>query len=262
MGMTSREAGTLYNAMLFIDNSGEIMGYRRKLVPTVAERTVWGRGDGSDLQVFDTEVGKLGGLICGENNMYLVKYALLAKGEQIHVANFPGSPIKPMAGFNQAIDLILRCSATLGQIFILNAINYVSDEMIEMIFDSEEKKNAFYIDDNNGGASIISPRGTYLAEPVLNKEMIIYADIDMEMIIESKWSADCIGHYARPDVTKLVINETKNILLESSTSFAGSASDINNAEFANDLKNMLGEVDKSGNSALKNLFENFVRKYT
>jgi nitrilase len=262
MGMTSREAGTLYNAMLFIDSSGEIMGYRRKLVPTVAERMIWGRGDGSDLAVYDTEIGKIGGLICGENHMHLVKYALLAKGEQIHIAMFPGAPIKPMAGFNQQIDLILRCSALLGQIFILNAINYVSEEMIEKIFDSKEKKEAFYIDDNNGGASIIGPGGNYLAKPVLNKEMIVYADIDMEMIIDAKWAFDCIGHYARPDVTKLLLNEEKNTLFETNKYDSGIAAEIYNPEFENDLKNMIGELEKSGNPTLKNLFENFVCKYT
>lgn len=227
MGMTSREGGTLYNSMLFIDNKGEIMGYRRKLVPTVAERTIWGRGDGSDLCVYDTELGKIGGLICGENNMYLVKYALLAKGEQIHIANFPGSPLKPMVGFTEAIDLILRCSSILGQIFILNAINFVSEEMKKKIFDTDEKKK-FYADTNNGGSSIISPRGIYLAKPVLNKEMIVYADIDLEMIIEAKWASDCTGHYARPDITRLLINEEKYLTYETRKSAFDFEREVNN----------------------------------
>jgi nitrilase len=190
--------------------------------------------------------------------MYLVKYALLAKGEQIHVANFPGSPIKPMAGFNQAIDLILRCSAVLGQIFVLNAINYVSDEMIEMIFDSEAKKNAFYIDDNNGGASIISPRGTYLAKPVLNQEMIVYADIDLEMIIEAKWASDCTGHYARPDVTRLLINREKYVTCETTRP----AFSMAEGGCEDDLKRLGAEIEKSGNKTLQNLFSSFVEKYT
>ena len=261
MGMTLREGGTLYNSMLFISNKGDIMGCRRKLVPTVAERTVWGRGDGSDLQVYDTELGKIGGLICGENNMYLVKYALLAKGEQIHIANFPGSPLKPMTGFNEAIDLILRCASTLGQIFILNAINFVSEEMKGKIFDTDAKKE-FYADTNNGGASIIAPRGTYLAKPVFNKELIVYAEIDLEMIIEAKWASDCTGHYARPDITRLLINEEKYLTHETSKSAFDYAGEENYREYDDDLKKIGDEIQKSNNKTLQNLFTNFLQKYT
>jgi aliphatic nitrilase len=235
MGMSSREGGTLYNSMLFIDNRGELLGYRRKLVPTVAERTIWGRGDGSDLCVYHTALGKIGGLICGENNMYLVKYALLAKGEQIHIANFPGTPLKPMAGFNEAIDIILRGHAILGQIFILNAINFVSEEMKKKIFVTDTQKE-FYLDTNNGGASIISPRGIHLAEPVFNKEMIIYADLDLEMIIEAKWASDCIGHYARPDITRLLINEEKYLTFDTRKSAFDLAEEKQHQQCETDLK--------------------------
>jgi aliphatic nitrilase len=260
MGMTSREGGTLYNAMLFINNDGEILGYRRKLVPTVAERTIWGRGDGSDINVYDTELGRIGGLICGENNMHLVKYALLAKGEQIHISNFPGTPLKSMAGFNEAIDLILRSSALLGQIFILNAINFVSEAMKDKIFDTDAKKE-FYADVNNGGSSIIGPRGVYLAEPVLNKEMILYAEIDLEMIIEAKWASDCIGHYARPDITKLLLNEEKNVIYEVQKSAVGFAGTKSSHEFNSDCRRLIDEIEKNGNESLRKFFKNFMQKY-
>ena len=260
MGMTLRENGTLYNSMLFIDNKGEIMDCRRKLVPTVAERTIWGRGDGSDLTVYSTDLGNIGGLICGENNMFLVKYALLAKGEQVHVANFPGTPLKEMTGFNDAIDLILRSYAILGQIFILNAINYVSKEMQDIIFDSEQKRES-YRDINNGGASIISPRGTYLAEPVLNKEIIVYADIDLEMIIDAKWASDCTGHYARPDVTKLLLNEEKYSVYESTHFSSNFADQEHYNRFEDDLQKLSDEVEKSENKTLQKLFTNFLREY-
>jgi aliphatic nitrilase len=260
MGMSSREGGTLYNSMLFIDNKGEMIGYRRKLVPTVVERTVWGRGDGSDLCLFDTELGKVGGLICGENNMFLVKYALLAKGEQIHIANFAGTPLKTMVGFNEAIDLILRSFAITGQIFILNAINFVSEEMKKKVFNTDVKKQC-YADANNGGASIISPRGAYLAKPVFNKEMIVYADIDLEMIIDSKWASDATGHYARPDITRLLINEEKNIIYETRKSAFDFAGERNCGEFEDDLKKLVDEIEKSENKPLQNLFKKFVRKY-
>lgn len=261
MGMTLREGGTLYNSMLFIDDQGEIMGCRRKLVPTVVERTIWGRGDGSDLCVFDTELGKIGGLICGENNMYLVKYALLAKGEQVHVANFPGSPLKPMAGFTEAIDLILRSSALLGQIFILNAVNFVSEEMEKKIFDTDAKKASFYIHANNGGSSIIAPGGVYLQKPVLDKEMILYADIDMEMIISAKWSSDCIGHYARPDVTRLLINDERYVTHEIRKAGFELLAEQGDWELREDLEQLASEIEKSGSPALKKQFANVARKH-
>ena len=260
MGMTLREGGTPYNAMLFIDKKGEIMGCRRKLVPTVAERTVWGRGDGSDLTVYNTDLGKIGGLICGENNMFLVKYALLAKGEQVHIANFPGTPLKEMTGFNDAIDLILRSYAILGQIFILNAINYVSEEMLDTIFDSEQKKTS-YREINNGGASIISPRGTYIAKPVLNKEMIVYADIDLEMIIDAKWASDCTGHYARPDITRLVINEEKYRIHETTPALFHSSHEGKPETFEDDLKKLTDAVEKSRDKNAKHLLTHFIQKY-
>jgi len=253
MGMSSRKGGTLYNSMLFIDNKGKIIGYRRKLVPTVAERTIWGRGDGSDLCVYDTPLGKIGGLICGENNMYLVKYALLAKGEQVHIANFPGTPLKPMAGFNDVIDLILRSHAVLGQIFILNAINFVSKEMKEKIFTTDGQRE-FYLDVNNGGASVISPRGVHLAEPVLNKEMIVYAEIDLEMIIEAKWASDCVGHYARPDVTRLLINEEKYLTHEIRKNAFNPMRENDQKEWDYLFKKLGDEIEKSGNKTLQSVF--------
>jgi aliphatic nitrilase len=261
MGMTLREGGTLYNSMLFIDDKGEIMGYRRKLVPTVVERTIWGRGDGSDVRVYDTELGKIGGLICGENNMHLVKYALLAKGEQIHIANFPGSPLKPMVGFDEAIDVILRCSALVGQIFILNAVNPVDEPMKKKLFDTPAKKKEFYVEANNGGSSVIGPRGQYLAKPIFGKEMIVYADIDMEMIIDAKWASDCTGHYARPDVTKLLIQEGRYDTHETRGSVFEFAGEQTGAALKGDLEKLLGEVAKRGDKKLKTLAAEFAKKY-
>jgi len=261
MGMTSREGGTLYNAMLFIDNKGEIIGYRRKLVPTMVERIIWGRGDGSDLRVYDTELGKIGGLICGENNMHLVKYALLAKGEEIHVSNFPGFPIKALDWFSEAIDFVLRSSSALGQIFILNAVSVMSEEMKNRIFDTDIKR-ACYIDANNGGSSILAPNGFYLVKPVFDKEMILYADIDMEMIIDMKWMVDCTGHYARPDVTRLLINEERYLTYEARESFFDFFTEKRNPQdFKADLKKLILEVEKSEDNNLRTSFLQFLRKY-
>jgi hypothetical protein len=132
--------------------------------------------------------------------------------------------------------------------------------MQDTIFDSEQKRES-YRDINNGGASIISPRGTYLAEPVLNKEMIVYADIDLEMIIDAKWASDCIGHYARPDVTKLLINDEKYSVYES-TQFSSNFADRENyMRLEDDLQKLSDEIEKSHNKTLQKLFTNFLRDY-
>jgi len=137
----------------------------------------------------------------------------------------------------------------------------VSEEMKKKIFDTDAKKE-FYIDANNGGSSIISPRGTYLAEPVLNKEMIVYTDIDLEMIIDAKWASDCTGHYARPDLTRLLINEEKCLTYETRKSAFDFTRGKNQQEFEDDLKKLTDQVEKSGNKTLQNHFSNFISKYT
>jgi hypothetical protein len=166
-----------------------------------------------------------------------------------------------MVGFSDAIDLIIRSSAVLGQMFVLNAINPATEEMKKRMFDTPAKKKEFYADVNNGGSSIIGPRGLYLHEPVFGKEMILYADIDMEMIIDAKWASDCTGHYARPDVTKLLIQEERYDTYETTGSPFDFATEQNLTAFEDDLERLLEEVEERGDERLKALTSDFVEKY-
>ena len=208
MGMTEREAGfsaTMYNTLLFIDKSGEILGKQRKLVPTFEERCIWGQGEGSDVEVYPTEVGKLGGLICGNNLMTLVKYALLAKGEQVHAAVWPS-----LARMKNYVDLVSRSYAIEGQVFVIISSGYITEEMVPDTFSLKKKTHW----DVAGGSGIVGPNGEYLAGPVYDKEEIVYADIDLREIVRAKAVHDVVGHYARPDVASLLLREEPYSLIQ------------------------------------------------
>lgn len=202
IGMNERDKrsrGTIYNTILFLDNKGNIMGRHRKLVPWTAERLYWGRGDGSDLRVFETEFGGLGGLICGEHFMTLSKYALWAKGEQIHCAPWPGQ-----SWAKALIDVACRSYAMEGQVWVIVANNYITADMIpdDFLFKQSPVWSVA------GGSGIINPRsGRYIAGPVYDQETIVYGEIDMGEVALAKAYFDVVGHWARWDVANLNLNE-------------------------------------------------------
>ena len=197
MGINERDRasrGTLYNTMLWLSSDGEVEHHHRKLVPTFTERTIWGFGDGSDLSLLQTPLGRLGGLICWEHQMTLAKYALYAQGEQVHVSQWPAYTMQ-----NDHIDFGTRQYAFEGACFVVSACGVVPDgAMPRELQDSTRPAN--------GGSAIIAPDGSYLAGPVYDSEEILYAEIDLERCIREKHSRDVAGHYARPDVLQLVVN--------------------------------------------------------
>ncbi|GIN99041.1 nitrilase [Siminovitchia terrae] len=209
IGINERERGTLYNTQVFINDQGDIIGKRRKLVPTSEERTVWGRGDGSDLFILDTPFGKMGGLICYENSMTLSRYALYSMGEQIHIANWPGSNYKSQPrDRTKTIETVSKFVAFEGQLFVIASSSCIGQEELDFYTTLDPSiKDSF---DLGGGMSgIISPYGEYVSPPVINEEGIAYGEIDLDQILDAKHMIDCTGHYARPDVTKLVLNQVK-----------------------------------------------------
>ena len=198
MGINERDVatrGTLYNTMLWLGPDGEIIHRHRKLMPTFTERTIWGFGDGSDLQVLQTPLGRVGGLICWEHQMTLVKYALYAQGEQVHCSQWPA-----FSSQNEHIDFGTRQYAFEGACFVVSACGIVPNGK------RMSKELASITRSANGGSAIIGPNGNYLAGPIYGKEEILYAEIDIEQAIREKHSRDVAGHYARPDVLQLVVN--------------------------------------------------------
>jgi aliphatic nitrilase len=197
IGINERDTvtrGTLYNTLLYIAPTGEVMHRHRKLMPTFTERTIWGFGDGSDLDVMETPLGRLGGLICWEHEMTLAKYALYAQGEQVHCAVWPA-----YSSQNNHIDFGTRQYAFEGACFVVSACGVVTPGSMPEHLGGDSTPA-------NGGTAIIGPNGEYLAGPVYDKEEILYAEIDLEAAIREKHARDVAGHYARPDVLQLIVN--------------------------------------------------------
>jgi len=203
IGINERDTvgrGTIYNTLLYLSPTGEVMHRHRKLMPTFTERTVWGFGDGSDLDVMDTELGRIGGLICWEHEMTLAKYALYAQGEQVHCGAWPAYSFQ-----NDHIDFGSRQYAFEGACFAVVSCGVVTPGSYPADLGAAPAAN--------GGTAIIGPNGKYLAGPVYDKEEILYAEIDIERAIAEKHSRDIAGHYARPDVFQLIMNTRRKPIM-------------------------------------------------
>jgi nitrilase len=179
------------------------LGKHQKLKPTAAERLIWGEGDGSTLTVIETEIGKMGGLICWENYMPLARMAMYNKGVELYLA--------PTADARDTWQSTLRHIACEGRCFVLGCNQYMTKVMYPP--DLKELKE---LNDQpevmcRGGSAIISPLGEVLAGPLFDREGILFANLDLDEIARSKFDFDVVGHYARPDVFQLVINENPSL---------------------------------------------------
>jgi len=198
IGVNERDGGTLYNTILYFGKKGEILGKHRKLMSIDSEKCIWGMGGAEDLKVLDTDIGKLGGFFCYEHHLTLARYAMFQKGEQIHAGLWAGHGfVKP------TMDFASKQYAFEGQVFVIASSGYINESMIPDSFPL--KKNTLW--DYPGGSGIINPRGEYIAGPIYDKEDIVYADIDMDMIIRAKAVIDAVGHFSRPDILELNIKE-------------------------------------------------------
>jgi nitrilase len=203
MGMSERNVeasgASLYNTLLYIDAQGEILGKHRKLVPTGGERLVWAQGDGSTLQVYDTPLGKLGGLICWENYMPLARYTMYAWGTQIYVA----------ATWDRGQPWLstLRHIAKEGRVYVIGCCIAMRKDDIPDRYSMKQKYYA-EMDEwiNIGDSAIVNPEGHFIAGPIRKQEEILYAEIDPRMVQGPKWMLDVAGHYARPDVFQLTVH--------------------------------------------------------
>jgi nitrilase len=196
---TQFSRGTLYCTMLYFNPEGELIGKHRKLKPTAAERLIWGEGDGSTLTVFDTEFGKVGGLICWENYMPLARMAMYSKGVELYLA--------PTADARDNWQATIRHIACEGRCFVLGCNQFVTKAMYPAdLAGVEELANQPEVM-CRGGSAIISPLGEVLAGPLFDQEGILYAELDLAEVARSKFDFDVVGHYARPDVFQLVVNE-------------------------------------------------------
>ncbi len=196
LGLHEKEGGTIYCTQLYVGPDGRPLGKHRKLIPTQAERLVWGRGDGSDLDVYETPVGRLGGLNCFEHQMATARIALSGMNIQVHAAAWPGH-----AFLDGVIDASTRHLAHENACFVVVAREVMSPGKVPETFPLGEESAGHW--HGHGGSAIIAPGGQYLVEPVYDEETILTAEINLADIAVNKWFFDGTGHYARPDVFQL-----------------------------------------------------------
>ncbi|KAH6774787.1 nitrilase 4 [Perilla frutescens var. hirtella] len=203
MGVIERDGYTLYCTVLFFDPQGCYLGKRRKFMPTTAERIVWGFGDGSTTPVFDTPIGKLGAVICWENKMPLLRTAMYAKGIEIYCA--------PNADDREVWQPTVRHIAIEGGCFVLSACQFSlrkdfppPPEYYLPQWDDELNEDSVV---SAGGSVIIAPSGEVLAGPNFEGEGLITADLDLKEVARAKFSFDSVGHYSRPDILNLIVND-------------------------------------------------------
>ncbi len=208
LGVNEREGGTLYNTQVFIDEHGEIIGRHRKLQPTFAERTVWGQGDGSTLSVWQTSVGRVGGLVCWEHTMNLARHALIAQGEQIHAGSWPA--LSTLVGFRDVFDpqveAMSRNHAITGQCFVIVAQNPVTQQMLDVMEEALGPQEFLTV--GGGWSAIIHPMTPYLAGPHTGlEEKVLVAEIDLDDIAGVKVFVDATGHYSRREILRLTVDD-------------------------------------------------------
>ncbi|MEU9173773.1 carbon-nitrogen hydrolase family protein [Streptomyces sp. NPDC049541] len=210
-GFSERSGGSLYMGQALISADGELVHARRKLKPTHVERTVFGEGDGSDLAVHDTPLGRIGGLCCWEHLQPLTKYAMFSQHEQVHVAAWPSFSVYKGAAYALGPEVNTAASqlyAVEGQVFVLAPCAIVGDAAIDLFCGDDPVKQQL-LQRGGGFARIYGPDGRPLADPLPeDAEGILYADIDLSAIAVAKAAADPVGHYSRPDVTRLLLNTT------------------------------------------------------
>lgn len=203
MGVIERAGGTLYCTVLFFDAQGQYLGKHRKLMPTASERVIWGFGDGSTLPVLETQVGRIGALICWENRMPLLRTAMYGKGIELYCA--------PTADSRGVWQASMTHIALEGGCFVLSANQFCRRRDYppppEYIFGGLEEEPLPDAVVCSGGSVIISPLGTVLAGPNYEDEALVSADIDFGEIIRAKFDFDVVGHYARPDVFGLTVRD-------------------------------------------------------
>ena len=197
---SSYSRGTLYCTLLYFGPDGRLLGKHRKLKPTASERLIWGEGDGSSLTVIQTEFGRVGGLICWENYMPLARMAMYGKGVDIYLA--------PTADARVTWQATLCHIACEGRCFVLGCNQFITKTMYPADLEVGNELSSQPEVMCRGGSAIFSPLGETLAGPLYDQEGILSIDIDMGEVVRARYDFDVTGHYSRPDIFRLIVDES------------------------------------------------------
>lgn len=208
-------AAQVFNANLVFNRSGQLVNHRRKLVATWYERLTWSHGDGYDLHPVPIDDCTVGVLICGENTNTLARYALLAQGEQVHIASYPPAwPFDQREGkpeYDLADSIRLRAAAHSfeGKVFTVVAATALDAAAVEHVAQGDQEI-ARTLTSTPTASLVIGPRGDVIAGPLVGEEGIVYAELDLQEAIPLKLAHDIIGTYNRFDVFQLTVNGTRH----------------------------------------------------
>jgi nitrilase len=211
MGLSEKSGGSLYMGQWTIDADGRTVATRRKLKPTHVERTIFGEGDGSDLTVYDADLGRVGALCCWEHLQPLSKYAMYAQNGQVHIAAWPSFSLYRGGTYalgHEVNNTASRVYAVEGACFVLAPCATVSAEMIQLLCADDPMKRQL-LWEGGGFSTIYAPDGQLISAVIPeDHEGIVCADLDLGMISLAKAAADPAGHYSRPDDTRLLLDKT------------------------------------------------------
>ena len=210
IGVHELKGGTLYNTIVYIDRNGNDFKIHRKLVPTYTERLIWGRGDGSMLDVLQTEYGNIGSLVCWEHWMPLLRAAMHTQNEVLHVAQWPAvKPLHQIASQHYAFEgqcfvLAAGCILTRGNVIEgYQSLPNADPQGLELLESIPGDNSDLLL---NGGSAAIAPNSEFIVEPLFDKPGIVYSEINLDLITEGRLVMDTDGHYSRPDIFKLKVN--------------------------------------------------------